>query len=140
MNSMFRVFESAMNAPFDLSTMLKTINTHHILGNLSDDERNKLEEVARCKADPAGGLDVMAKLQELDSRVRALEEAKKSESGETPETDASAPEEYVPGKWYRNGDRISWKGKVYVCANVPDGHVCTWNPDDYPAYWEAVGA
>lgn len=44
------------------------------------------------------------------------------------------PGEYVAGKWYYKGDRISYNGAVYVCI-APDGVVCTWNPDEYPAYW-----
>lgn len=135
--TMTKVFESAMTHPFDLTDMLGKINTHHIMGNLEDAERDALIDLARSKANPSGSLDVMAKLQELDSRVRALEEAKKAEGSATPDAGTDAPEEYVPGKWYRNGDRITWKGNVYVCANVPDGHVCTWNPDEYPAYWYA---
>lgn len=135
---MYNVFIEAMNESFDLTAMLHKIDYHHVRGSLTDTEREELLTLARSKANPSGSLDVMAKLQELDSRVRALEEAKKVESGESSEEDASSPEEYVPGKWYRNGDRITWKGKVYVCANVPEGHVCTWNPDEYPAYWDAI--
>ena len=44
------------------------------------------------------------------------------------------PGEYIAGKWYYKGDRISYGGAVYVCI-APDGVVCTWNPDEYPAYW-----
>lgn len=57
----------------------------------------------------------------IEDRVTALEKA-------------VSPGEYVPGKWYYKGDRISYNGEVYVCI-APDGVVCTWNPDEYPAYW-----
>lgn len=133
---MYNVFIEAMNEAFDLTTMLSKIDYHHIRGNLTDTEREELIAIAREKANPYGGVDVMAKLQEMDSRLRALEEARKAEGSTTPDDGADTPEEYVPGKWYRNGDRITWKGKVYVCANVPDGHVCTWPPAEYPDYWE----
>lgn len=28
-------------------------------------------------------------------------------------------------------------GSVYTCI-APAGVVCTWSPDEYPAYWEKV--
>lgn len=57
----------------------------------------------------------------VEDRVSALEKA-------------VTPGEYVPGKWYYKGDRISYNGAVYVCI-APNGVVSTWNPDEYPAYW-----
>lgn len=128
---MYRIFESAMANPFDLSAMLERINTHHILGNLTGDERDRLESLARSKADPAGGLNVMAKLQELDARIAALE------NGNASAGDDAAAAEYVPGKWYYKGDLVTFGGSVYVCT-APEGQVCVWSPAEYPAYWEAT--
>ena len=113
--NMKTVFESALNSAFDLT----------------DADREELIRKAREKANPFGCVDVMAKLQELEERVRTLEEAKAA-GGDAEET---VPE-YQVGKWYYNGDKISWNSKVYVCVNVPEGHYCTWNPDVYPDYWE----
>ena len=134
--NMKTVFESALNSVFDLTDMLGKINTHHIAGNLTDADREELIRKAREKADPFGGVDVMAKLQELEARIKALEDAGKTAGGESGSTENI--EEYQDGKWYQNGDKIAWNGKVYVCVNVPAGHYCTWNPDVYPAYWQEV--
>ena len=130
---MYRIFESAMMNPFDLSVMLEKINRHHIMGNLTDDERDRLESLARNKANPSGSMDVIAKLQELDERVRALEQAGKDNATESDTTEAV--EEYIGGKWYRTGDQVRFDGKLYTCV-VPDGAVCVWSPAEYPAYWE----
>ena len=130
--NMKTVFESALNSAFDLTDMLCKINTHHIASNLTDADREELIRKAREKANPFGSVDVMAKLQEIEERVRALEEAKAA-GGESNE---EIVPEYQVGKWYYNGDKISWNSKVYVCVNVPEGHYCTWNPDVYPDYWE----
>lgn len=129
---MYKIFESAMSNPFDLPVMLEKINRHHIMGNLNDDERDRLESLARRRANPSGSLDVMAKLQELDNRIRALE-AYHAADGGTAET----VEEYTPGKWYRNGDKAAYNGSVYVCI-APDGVVCVWSPAEYPAYWNVA--
>lgn len=131
--SMYKVFESAMSATFDLPAMLEKINQHHILGNLTDGERDKLSALARSKADPSGGLNVMAILADHDARLRTLEAAK----GETSDGTEAAVAEYVPGKWYRKGDRVSYRGAVCVCT-APDGQVCVWSPEEYPEYWEAA--
>lgn len=125
---MKQVFISAINGTFDLTDMLAKINTHHICGNLTDAEREELISAARQKANPFGGVNVMEKLQELENRVRALEEGKANEPAET------APD-YQPGKWYYKGDKVTHDGKVYECI-APDGVVCTWSPAEYPAYWQ----
>lgn len=120
------IFESVINrGSYDLSDMLKKIDRYHIEGKLTDAEKDELYRKARGEAAP--NVDVMAKLMELEDRVRKLE------SGDAPVQDDYP--EYVVGKWYYKGDKISCSGKNYVCV-APDGVVCTWNPDEYPAYWE----
>lgn len=126
---MKNVFIEAMNEVFDLTTMLARIDYHHVRGSLTDDEREELIALARSKADPFGGMDVKAKLMELDERVAALEK----NGGETGETIA----EYVPGKWYYAGSKVLMEGVTYKCI-APEGVVCTWSPTEYPAYWQAI--
>lgn len=134
---MFKIFESAMANTFDLPEMLKKINRHHIMGNLNDDERDRLESLARSKADPTGSMHVLAKLQELDERVRALEAYHAADGGAAEDDNTEAVEEYTAGKWYRNGDQVMFNGKLYKCIAPADG-VCVWSPAEYPAYWETV--
>lgn len=137
--TMTKVFESAMTHPFDLTDMLGKINTHHIMGNLDDAERDALIDLARNKANPAGSVSMeklISMVVDNASRIAALEKLNGGVSGTTPETGVVAPEEFVVGKWYNNGDRITWKGAVYECCNVPQGNVCTWSPDVYPMYWK----
>lgn len=120
------IFESVIaRGGYDLSDLLKKIDSYHIEGKLTDAEKDELYRKARGEAAP--NVDVMAKLMDLEDRVRKLE------SAEAPEQEAYP--EYVVGKWYYAGDKISYGGKNYVCA-APEGAVCTWNPDEYPAYWD----
>ena len=122
------IFESVINrGGYDLSGLLKKIDSYHIEGKLTDAEKDELYSKARGEAAP--NVDVMAKLLDLETRVRKLE------SGEAPEQ-KDYPE-YVVGKWYYTGNKISYGGKNYVCS-APAGVVCTWNPDEYPAYWSVV--
>lgn len=127
------VFIQAMNEVFDLSTMLGRIDYHHIRGNLNDADREELVAIAREKANPFGGLDVVAKLKEFDERITALEEGNAESGGETDET----IDEFVPGKWYYWGNKVMYKGTAYKCV-APEDVACVWSPDEYPVYWELV--
>lgn len=56
-----------------------------------------------------------------------------------PSVDINAIPEYEAGKWYYAGDTVKHKGKVYTCT-APEGQVCVWSPEDYPAYWTEAAA
>lgn len=123
------IFESVIKrGGYDLSGLLKKIDSYHIEGKLTDTEKDELYQMARGEAAP--NVDVMAKLMDLENRVRKLEQGE-------PEAPAEEFPEYVVGKWYYAGDKITYKDKHYVCI-APDGAVCNWNPDEYPAYWSLI--
>lgn len=129
------VFENVIRkGDFALGELLKKIDTYHISGKLTDTDRDYLYSLARGTADPTSGADIYAKLAELDSRLRKVEAAQSgTESGDT--TGEETPAEYVPGKWYYGGDRVTYSGKTYTCT-APEGVACVWSPDEYPAYWQ----
>lgn len=130
---MKKLFENVIaRGGYDLGVMLKKIDSYHVEGKLTDAEKDELYARARTGADMQASVDMLAKLEELEKRVRALEEGGASGGGETGDTVA----EYVPGKWYYAGDRVSFEGKRYVCI-APEGVVCVWSPVEYPAYWGA---
>lgn len=111
---------------YDLSGLLKRIDSYHIEGKLTDADRDELYTRARGGARAEDGVNLWNKVMELENRVRTLE------GGDTPAQEA---EEYVPGKWYYAGNRVTFQGKVYTCI-APEGTVCVWSPADYPAYWQ----
>ena len=124
------IFENVIaRGDYDLAELLKKIDGYHISGRLSDDERDELYEKARTGANPAESVDVLAKIAELERRVKALEEGQDSGTGST-----DVPDEYVVGKWYYKDDKVMYDGKKYTCT-APDGVVCVWSPAEYPAYW-----
>lgn len=126
---MKEIFKTVIESgKFNLTDMLNKIDTHHISGKLSDEERDELIVMARQRATAENSTDVFAKLLELEQRVTALE------SGNAP-TASDTPEEYTVGKWYYNGDKVTFNGKVYTCT-APEGVVCVWSPSEIPAYWE----
>ena len=115
---------------FELSDMLRKIDTLWVQGSINEEKRKMLSDKARNNATLDKSFDILSKLEELDKRLKALENKGTEETEET-------YEEFVSGKWYYNGNKISFEGKNYVCI-APDGATCVWNPTDYPAYWEEV--
>lgn len=117
---------------FELSEMLRKIDTLWLQGNLTDDEKVELVTLAQGGAKLENSVDIIAKLVELEQRVKTLEDGNTTTEGDASE---GGYPEYVAGKWYYSGDCISFEGKNYICI-APNGAVCTWNPSEYPAYWQ----
>lgn len=131
---MYEIIKSVIQSGrYELTDILTKIDTLWVQSSLSDDERTELTDLARSGADPSRGVDVLAKLSDLDKRVAALERARA--------TDPEPGEEYleyIPGKWYYKDDKITYNnGSKYICT-APEGVVCVWSPDEYPAYWQLV--
>ena len=127
---MYDVIRDVINTRrYVLADMLHKIDTLWAQGDLDDEQRTELIVLAQSNADMTQEVNVLAKLEELEKRVRALESGS-TEPGET-------YLDYVAGKWYYNGDKITFEGGKYKCI-APDGAVCTWSPTEYPTYWELV--
>lgn len=113
---------------YDLASIVKKIDTLWLQGKLTDEQHKELTEQARSGANYQDSIDVLDKLNSLEKRIEALENAEAS----TAEFPA-----YITGKQYLNGDKCAFGGKNYICI-APDGAVCVWSPEDYPAYWEVA--
>lgn len=132
---MYSIFESVINkGGYKLADMLERIRVYAAEGKLTIEEMDRLEALAREKANMQDGTDMLGMLLEHEQRIRALEAA----APVNPDIPDDTPE-YQPGKWYYNGDKVKWNGKTYVCI-APEGVVCVWSPDEYPAYWEMMNA
>lgn len=130
---MYEIIKNAIQSGrYELTDMLTKIDTLWVQSSLSDDERTELMNLARSGADPTQGVDVLAKLSDLDKRLKVLENAGTTD----PEPGEEYPE-YVAGKWYYKDDKCTYKGSKYICT-APAGVVCVWSPEEYPAYWQLV--
>ena len=115
---------------YDLAELLAKIDTFFAEGKLTAEEREELYERAREGANAMYSVDLFEKIEELDKRVKALEDGN---SG----IDEDEYPDYVVGKWYYRGNKMMFEGERYVC-DAPEGVVCTWSPFEYPAYWKLV--
>lgn len=132
---MYNIIKTVLETgKFELTDVIRKIDKVWLEGKITDEERAELVALAQDKANPQYSLDLIAKVEELDKRVKALETQKS-----TPD-DEEVIEEYNPfivGKWYYGGDKVSFEDNNYECT-APDGVVCTWSPTEYPAYWNLI--
>lgn len=140
---MYEIVLSVINTgSFELSDILHKIDTLWLQGGIDADQRTELINAAREKADPSSSyaplqeqVDKLADdLAALAARVTALE------GGGEPEPVDEYPAYVQPAgahDAYHNGDKVTYNGTRYICI-APDGVVCVWNPDTYPAYWQEV--
>lgn len=133
---MQNIIEKVINSKnYELSDMLKKIDTLWVQGSIDDAARKSLSDKARNNANVQKSMDILAKVEEMDRRIKALEDAKASE--ETPEDGTMSYPQYQAGKWYYSGDIVTFEGSAYTCI-APDGTVCVWSPSEYPSYWEEL--
>ena len=127
---------------FELKDMLTKIDTVWLQGDITDDERSELIDLAREKANPENSYSqvydqinqIYALLSSLDTRVKVLE------GGETDPEPEEYPEFIQPTgahDAYHKDDKITFNGEKYICI-APDGVAVVWDPTTYPAYWQKV--
>lgn len=119
---------------YELSDILKKIDTLWVQGSITEEAKKILADKARNNANVQNSMDILAKLEELDKRVKALEAQAETETEEP--TEASYPE-YEVGKWYYRGNKVMFDGVAHECT-APEGVVCVWSPSEYPTYWEEL--
>lgn len=130
---MYNVVKSVIESKdYDLAKIINKIEALWVKGKLTEKQKDELQGMARISARAVNSVDVLAKLNELEMRIKALETAQPKEE-QTEELVA----EFVVGKWYYNGDKVKFEGKTYECI-APVGDVCVWSPKDFPAYWKEV--
>ena len=128
---------------FELSDMLRKIDTLWAQGDISDEQNAVLATLARENADMDLSRNLAKQVENLESRVAMLEKALKAgEKLPTPEPttpdEPLATDEYPAWKKdhpYRTGDKVTHGGKRYVCQLPDYVDTCYWSPSAYPAYW-----
>ena len=74
---MQKIIENVIDSKnYELSDMLKKIDTLWLQGSITDEVRTRLSEKARVNANVQNSLNLILKVEELDRRVKAIEETK----------------------------------------------------------------
>lgn len=146
MNNMSDIIKADFSAAIEegftsLEDMLKRIESYHIHGKLTDEEKDTLFAEARAKATDniASVIDVTETLAAFGKRLSDLEAAvaalQKTDHDEEQSAEYQSAE-YVPGKWYYDGDKATFEGVAYTC-NAPANFPVVWSPSVTPQYWTA---
>lgn len=136
---MYEAIKNAINnTDFDLRVIIEKIDIFFAEDKISREERNELLDLARSKAKPENSYNLQKQVDNLEARVRALE----NKNVETEDTETSEPADEYPEfvqptgahDSYKIGDKVTYNGKKYICKLEN----CVWSPDTYPQGWEEV--
>ena len=124
---------------YELKDILYKINIVWTKSYITKEQMEELEELARQNAVAENSY---ASLQEQINNLYAEINKLKAEVDELKgEEEPTEPEEYPEYREptgahnaYKIGDKITYKGKKYICKLDN----CVWDPDTYPAGWEEV--
>ncbi len=149
---MYEIIKTVISSGrFELTDMLKKINTQWLEGSIADEHRKELITIAREKANPEDSYapvrnQIEGLYKNMEEMAREITELKtevvklKGEEVQPPEPE----EEYPPYKKpsgahdaYHAGDKIAFEGKWYICI-APEGVAVVWGPAEYPYYWKEV--
>ena len=160
---MFEIIKNVINeGRYALNDILTKIDIIWIQGDLTDDEKTNLVNMAREHALPENSfaplqkqIDILAaQVTALKSEIElhgkyieTLNTAISNLGGEVSEPEEPVQEEYPSyvqptgaHDAYHRGDKITFtNGKKYECI-APEGVAVVWDPVTYPAYWQEVVA
>lgn len=149
---MYSIFKNVIESGnYELSDMLRKIDTKWLENELTDDERVELIRLAREKAIAENSFanadkrfeDIYRQLDSLRISNEILTNRVTIIEGGTVGPDAPVDEypEYVQPTGahdaYYTGAQITYNGHKYICI-APEGVAVVWNPDVMPTYWELV--
>ena len=131
---------------YELTDILKKIDTIWIQGALTEEQRKELVDLARTSADPENSYaplqkqinTLYANMTEMGKTILSLtDKVSKLDGGSVtpPETEEYTAWVQPTGAHdaYNTGDKMTYTdGKRYVCQMDN----CVWGPDVYPAGWK----
>ncbi len=133
---------------YELTDILKKIDTIWLQGALTDEQRTELINLARTSADPENSYAPIQKqidalytnMTEMGKTILSLtDRITKLEGGSVTPPEADDYPVWVQPTGahdaYKTGDKMTYTdGKRYVCQMDN----CVWGPDVYPAGWRLV--
>lgn len=131
---------------YELTDILKKIDTIWLQGTLTEEQRTELIDLARTSADPENSyaplqkqIDTLyANMTEMGKTILNLtDKVSKLDGGSVtlPEADEYPAWVHPTGAHdaYNTGDKMTYTdGKRYICQMDN----CVWGPDVYPAGWK----
>ncbi len=155
---MFEIIKNVIESrDYELVDMLYKINKMYIESNITDEQKQELDELARTNAKAENSyasvqeqidkafreIDLLKSTVEANAiGMSALKDAVEKLGGKIegptePEKEEEYPEYIQPTgahDAYKIGDKITYNSKKYICQM----NGCVWTPDDYPKGWQEV--
>nr|DAK99461.1 MAG TPA: ChiA1-BD-binding domain protein [Caudoviricetes sp.] len=132
---MYEIIKSVISSKdYKLEDILYKISKMYIEDRITESEKSELDELARSNVKAENSYDMQKQLDNLEARVKVLEEKGTTDE---PGTTEEYPEYIQPTgahDAYQSGDKITFNGKKYICKMDN----CVWSPETYPAAWEEV--
>lgn len=141
---MFEIIKNVIKSrDYELVDMLYKINKMYIESNITDEQKQELDNLARQNAKAENSY---ASVQEqIDKAFREIDLLKstveklggKIEGPTKPEPEKEYPEYVQPQgshDVYKIGDKITYNSKKYICKLDN----CVWSPETYPQAWQEV--
>lgn len=132
---MKNIFENIIRrGGYDLTALLKRIDTYHVEGKLSDSDRDELYMIARQT--PEAQYDYRAEIEKLWAAIRDLRAGQSADNSQDPSVNDYPAFVQPSGAHdaYQTGAKITFKGDRYVCKMAN----CVWSPEVLPSAWELV--
>lgn len=127
------IFENVIRrGNYDLTALLKRIDTYHVEGKLSDSDRDELYMIARQT--PEAQYDYHAEIEKLWAAIRDLRAGQSADNSQDPSAD-EYPEFVQPTgahDAYHTGAKVTYNGDRYVCKMDN----CVWSPGVLPGAWD----
>lgn len=123
---------------YKLETMIEKIRILFADDEITKEEKDELEDLARENANPENSYaSIQEQINNIYNEIKKIKADVNEIKGTEQPTEPS--EEYPEYKQpsgsynaYNTGDKITFNGKKYICKI--DG--CVWNPETYPEGWE----
>ena len=142
---MYEIIKNVIeNKDYELVDMLYKINKMYIESEITEEQKEELDTLARTNAKAENSYAPLQKqLDNTNARIDSLEERIAKLEGETieepsePVQEDEYPEFVQPTgahDAYNVGDKITYNGKKYICQI----NGCVWAPDVYPQGWQEV--
>lgn len=138
---MYKIIKDVIESKnYELEDILYKINKMWVESAITEEEKTELDNLARQNANVENSYapiqeqinQIFFILDSIDNRIKKLEEIE-----EPTEPTEEYPEYKQPTgahDSYKNGDKITYKGKKYICKMDN----CVWSPEVYPQAWKEV--
>lgn len=133
---MYKIIKNVIESKdYTLEDILYKIDKMYIQDRITEVEKTELDNLARQNAKAENSYSIQKQLDNIFTRLEALENKDKAEGPEEPVEEY--PEFVQPTgshNSYKIDDKITYNGKKYICKMDN----CVWGPAVYPDAWEEV--